>query len=78
MKTLKLNDPVLVISTNSIGFIIDKGNDNLGEWYRTDCDGIREIEDMIKITSEYMALELIDEGAILAPSIKQKLNTYFN
>ena len=33
---------VYVQATNSIGVILDKGTDNFGDWYRTDCDGVRE------------------------------------
>lgn len=33
---------VYVQTTNSIGVVLDKGSDNMGDWYRTDCDGVRD------------------------------------
>ena len=38
---------VLVIPTNTIGVIIDEGvNPNGSKWYRTDCDGVREEDEL--------------------------------
>lgn len=39
---LKMSRPkyVYVQTTNNIGVILDEGTDNMGNWYRTDCDGV--------------------------------------
>lgn len=39
---MKIGDKVKVIPTNGVGKIIDLGTDELGKWYRTDIDGVRE------------------------------------
>ena len=38
---------VYVMTTQSIGVILDKGVDSTGHWYRTDCDGVRDSSDLL-------------------------------
>lgn len=43
---MEVGDKVIVIPTNGIGQIIDKGTDSIGTWYRTDVDGVRSLEEL--------------------------------
>jgi len=62
---------VLVIPTNTIGVVIDKGlNPNGSIWYRTDCDGVREKHELVFLFHASSIESAIDAGAQIAPSTK--------
>lgn len=65
---------VYVMSLNTIGVIIDKGKDEFGTWYRTDSDGIREVDDLLFLYTKTDVKKCIKQlKAIIAPSTKLKL-----
>lgn len=77
----KKGDLVYITTTNSIGFIINQGEDPNGEpWFRTDVDGIRESQELAKITKPGGILNLImNNGEIFIPnSIKKSINKHFS
>lgn len=58
--------------SNSIGVILDKGEDESGYWYRTDSDGICELSEMLFLfTKEEVRNCRKQMKAHIAPSTKQ-------
>jgi hypothetical protein len=74
---LKLNDIVAVIPTNNIGMIIDMGNDDMGIWFRTDCDGTRERMELIHVKNVDELTYFINSGFNVAPSVMRKISEKF-
>ena len=65
---------VYVMETNSIGVIIDQGEDNQGKYYRTDCDGIRDPNDLLFLHTKNDVKECLRQlKANIAPSTKTSI-----
>ena len=71
---MEKGDLVYIKTTNNMGYIINTGNDGV-DWYRTDMDGIRDKNELVKIQSIGHLLDLIkqEHGVGIAPSVKKKL-----
>jgi hypothetical protein len=65
---------VYVVPTQSIGVILEQGEDSQGKWYRTDCSGIREIEELIFLNTKKELKRCTKQlNAYIAPSTKKLL-----
>jgi len=63
---------VYVQTTNSIGVILDEGRDYAGDWYRTDCDGVREAGELLFLyTKEDVRRCAKQLNAHVAPSTRK-------
>lgn len=68
----KIAKYVYVITTNSIGIILDKGIDNMGDWYRTDCDGVRDPMELLFLHTKNDVKRCAKQlNATIAPSTKK-------
>ena len=68
---------VYVLTTNNIGIILDKGTDNAGDWYRTDCDGVREPTELIFLNSKSEVKKCAKQlNAHIAPSTSKLIGIY--
>lgn len=74
MKSKKVPIAVFVSSTNTIGIILDEGQDNFGKWYRTDCDGVRDISELLFLYSKKDIRQCKKQlNAHIAPTTKKLL-----
>lgn len=65
---------VYVTTTNSIGVIVGKGWDTHGEWYRTDCDGVRDSWELLFLYTKTDVKKCKKQlKANIAPSTKKLL-----
>lgn len=63
---------VYVRPTNSIGVIIDRGEDSQGKWYRTDSCGVRDNEELLFLHTKKDVRDCKKQlKANLAPSTKK-------
>ncbi len=63
---------VYVQTTNNIGIILDKGHDNMGDWYRTDCDGVRDSWELLFLHTKAEVKRCAKQlNANIAPSTKK-------
>ena len=63
---------VYVQTTNSIGVVLDKGTDSMGNWYRTDCDGIRDPMELLFLHSKRDVRRCAKQlNANMAPSTRK-------
>ena len=69
---LEIGDIIYIPKLKSIGLIIDKGKDT-SVWYRTDCDGVRERDELVNINNVKELIKLINEGYTVAPSVVKKI-----
>jgi len=61
-----------VQATNSIGVILDKGTDNMGGWYRTDCDGVRDPMELLFLHTKAEVKRCAKQfNANISPSTKE-------
>lgn len=72
MTDLKLNDIVSIPALKNIGTIIDMGKDT-SVWYRTDSDGVRERDELIRVKNVRELTDLINNGYKVAPSVMNKI-----
>ena len=72
MTDLKLNDIVSIPNLKTIGTIIDMGKDT-NIWYRTDSDGVRERDELIRVKNVRELTDLINNGYKVAPSVMNKI-----
>lgn len=72
MTDLKLNDIVSIPEFKTIGTIIDMGKDTT-VWYRTDSDGVRERDELIRVKNVRELTDLINNGYTVAPSVMNKI-----
>ena len=64
-----------VSALNTIGAIIECGEDNNGKWYRTDSDGIRESSELIMLFTKKDIKDCKKQLNVkIAPSTKKLLN----
>lgn len=65
---------VYVVTTNNIGVIIEEGKDEMGEWYRTDCDGVRDPHELLFLYNKKEIKKCKRQlKANIAPSTKELL-----
>ena len=63
---------VYVQSTNCIGILIDEGTDQYGKWYRTDCDGVRDPNELLFLYTKTDVKRCIKQlKASIAPSTRK-------
>jgi len=75
MEKLKKDDIVFIKSTNAIAVIINVIDDNFGVSYRTDADGVREKDELIKINNRAELMAFMNKkGIFIANTLKIKLN----
>jgi reverse gyrase len=71
---MKIGDCVHVITTNSIGHIIDMVEDRFGEWIKTDVDGVRNKNELVLLPTPESIKECIEcYDPFIANSTRLKL-----
>lgn len=78
MATFKLFELVFSPEENEILEIIEKGKDILGPWYKLDSGIVKDEDSILKIDSENMMRELIENGARYSIEIEDRIETYFD
>lgn len=69
---------IYVKSMDSIGFVVDRGEDPNGNcWCRTDVDGVRDEADLEVIRTEARLQELKGPETFITPLTEKKVEKYF-